>query len=151
MAKNYFTPIMILFTMAFSAVVCMDRLCHMHAEYMKQVSRLEQDERMLLICRNDTHKSVLSSYTSVCLELESNARIGPFMLALNTVTGGEHFKGAANELLHSLRALGWPFLMLTGLVFIVCPSVVINGMRSRATQPPMLPWKPGKGYHEHEA
>ena len=151
MARSYFTPIMILFTMAFAAVICMDRLCHMHAEYMKQVAKLEQDARMLLICRNDTHKSVLSSYTPVCLELESNARIGPFMLALNTVTGGEHFKGAATELLHSLRALGWPLLMLTGLVFIVCPSLVINGMRSRGAGVAALPWRPHKGFHEHEA
>lgn len=150
MAKSYFTPIMILFTMAFAAVVCMDRLCHMHSEYMKQVSKLEQDMRMLLICRNDTHKDVLSSYTSVCLELESNARIGAFMLALNTVTGGEHFKGAANEVLHSLRALGWPFLMLAAAAFIVCPSLVINGMRSRGGAGP-LPWRAPKGFHEHEA
>jgi hypothetical protein len=150
MAKSYFTPIMILFTMAFAAVIFMDRLCHMHAEYMKQVSKMEQDLRMLLICRNETHKDVLSSYTSVCLELESNARIGPFMLALNTVTGGEHFKGAANEMLHSLRALGWPFLMLSAAAFLVCPSLVINGMRSRAGQPP-LPWRAPKGFHEHEA
>ena len=82
MARSFFTPIMVLFTIAFTAVVCMDRLCHMHAEYMKQVSKLEQDLKMLVICRNETHKSVLSTYTPVCLELESNARIGAFMLAL---------------------------------------------------------------------
>jgi hypothetical protein len=150
MARSYFTPIMILFTMAFAAVVCMDRICHMHAEYMKQVSKLEQDTRMLLICRNETHKSVLSSYTSVCLELESNARIGPFMLALNTVTGGDHFKGAANEVLHSVRALGWPFLVLAAATFLVCPSLVINGMRSRAGQAPVQ-WRAPKTVHEHEA
>lgn len=114
---------------------------------MKQVSKLEQDERMLLICRNETHKNVLSSYTTVCLELESNARIGPFMLALNKVTGGEHFKGAATEVLHSLRALGWPFLLLTGAAFLVCPSLVISGLRSRAAP---APWRKGL-QHEHEA
>ena len=150
MARSYFTHIMILFTMAFAAVICMDRLCHMHSEYMKQVSKLEQDTRMLLICRNETHKSVLSSYTSVCLELESNARIGPFMLALNTVTGGDHFKGAANEVLHSLRALSWPFLVLAAAAFLVCPSLVINGMRSRAGQAPVH-WRAPKAFHEHEA
>jgi hypothetical protein len=150
MGRSYFTPIMVLFTMAFSAVVFMDRICHMHAEYMKQVSKMEQDARMLVICRNATHKDVLSSYTSVCLELESNARIGPFMLALNTVTGGEHFQGAANEVMHSLRALGWPFLVLAAAVFLVCPSLVINGMRSRGLDGP-LPWRAPKGMHEHQA
>lgn len=149
MARSFFTPIMVLFTIAFTAVVCMDRLCHMHAEYMKQVSRLEQDARMLSICRNETHKSVLSTYTPVCLELESNYRIGAFMLALNVVTGGEHFGGAATEVMHSLRALGWPLLLVTGLVFCVCPSLVISSMRSRGALPAQ--WKRPAGAHLHDA
>ena len=121
----------------------------MKAACVKQVSKLEQDTQMLAICRNETHKSVLSTYTPVCLELESNARIGAFMLALNTVTGGEHFKGAANELLHSLRALSWPLLVSTALVFLVCPSIVINSLRSRAVIPPQ--WKGHRSLHEHSA
>ena len=149
MARSFFTPVLVLLTIAFAAVVSMDRLCHMHSEYMKQVSKLEQDGKMLMICRNETHKSVLSTYTTVCLELESNARIGAFMLALNTVTGGEHFKGAANELLHSLRALSWPLLLSTALVFIACPSLIINGMRSRAAIPPQ--WKGQRCEHQHSA
>ena len=149
MARSYFTPILALFTVAFAAVVCMDRILHMHAEYMKQVSKLEQDARMLVICRNESHKSVLSSYTTVCLELESNARIGPFMLALNTVTGGEHFRGAGNELLHSLRALSSPLLLTAGVACCVCPSVIISGMRTRAAG--AAQWRPHKGFHEHEA
>jgi hypothetical protein len=149
MARSFFTPIMVLFTIAFTAVVCMDRLCHMHAEYMKQVSKLEQDLKMLVICRNETHKSVLSTYTPVCLELESNARIGAFMLALNTVTGGDHFKGAATELMHSLRALSWPLLLITGVAFCVCPSLIISGMRSRAVLPPQ--WKGQRAIHLHDA
>lgn len=149
MSRSFFTPIMVLFTIAFTAVVCMDRLCHMHAEYMKQVSRLEQDAKMLSICRNETHKSVLSIYTPVCLELESDFRIGPFMLALNTVTGGEHFGGAATELMHSLRALGWPLLLITGVAFCVCPSLIISGMRTRAAVPST--WKGARGGHPHDA
>lgn len=113
-----------------------------------QVSKLEQDAKMLAICRNETHKSVLSSYTDVCLQLESNSRIGPFMLALNTVTGGDHFKGAANELLHSLRALSWPLLMASAAVFCLCPSLVISSMRTRAVLPNH--WKQPRGFHEHQ-
>lgn len=103
---------------------------------------------MLAICRNETQKSVLSGYTDVCLQLESDFRIGPFLLALNTVTGGEHFKGAANEVLHSLRALSWPLLVAAAVVFCLCPSLVISSMRTRAALP--VQWKPQRGYHEHQ-
>ena len=69
---------------------------------MRFESKLEQDKRLLDICRNATHKDVLSSYTTACLDAESNARIGAFMLALNSVTGASHFEAS---LLHAYRML----------------------------------------------
>ena len=113
----------------------MDRICHFHSEYMKSVSQLELDQRMLATCRNKSQRNQLSIYISVCLELESNARIGPFMLALNAVTGAAHLSGAASELLHSARALSWPLVLALGVLFIVCPSLIISGMRRRPTAP----------------
>ena len=134
-SRHFFPPIMALLTVAFVAVVFMDRICNFHSEYMKSVSQLEMDQRMLAICRNETQRNVLSVYTGVCLELESNARIGAFMLALNAVTGAAHFRGAASELWHSARALSWPIALGVGLLFIVCPSVIISGVRRRAPTP----------------
>ena len=131
MARSFFAPIMIILSAAFICVVFMDRIIHFHAEYMKFSSQLEMAERMIDICRNASHKDILSAYTSVCLDLESNARIGAFMLALNAVTGAGHFRGAASELLHSARALGWPVAAILLLAAFVCPTPCLQYWRHR--------------------
>ena len=131
MARSFFAPIMIILSAAFICVVFMDRIIHFHAEYMKFSSQLEMAERMIDICRNASHKDILSVYTSVCLDLESNARIGAFMLALNAVTGAGHFRGAASELLHCARALGWPVAALLLLAAFLCPTPCFQYWRHR--------------------
>ena len=134
-SRSFFPPIMGVLTVGFFGIVFMDRICNFHSEYMKSVSQLEMDQRMLAICRNESARNVLSIYTSVCLELESNARIGPFMLALNAVTGAAHLRGAASELLHSARTLSWPLALALGVLFILCPSLIISIMRRRPPAP----------------
>ena len=136
MARSFFAPILVILSAAFVCVVFMDRIIHFHAEYMKFSSQLEMAERMIDICRNESHKDILSAYTSVCLDLESNARIGAFMLALNTVTGAAHFRGAASELWHSARALGWPVAVLLLVAAFLCPGACIQYWRRR---PPPRP------------
>ena len=131
MARSFFAPILVILSAAFVCVVFMDRIIHFHAEYMKFSSQLEMAERMIDICRNESHKDILSAYTSVCLDLESNARIGAFMLALNAVTGAGHFRGAASELLHSARALGWPVAAILLLAAFVCPTPCLQYWRHR--------------------
>lgn len=131
MSRSFFAPIAIVLSMAFFAVISLDRFCQLHQEYMRFTGKLEQDRRLIDICRNTTNKDILSIYTNACLEAESNARIGAFMLALNSVTGATHFEGAVTEVMLSVRALGWPFMASAVAACMICPSLVFRTLRSR--------------------
>ena len=131
MPRSFFAPILVVLSMAFFAVISLDRFCQLHQEYMRFTGKLERDRRLIEICRNTTNKDILSIYTNPCMEAESNAMIGAFMLALNSVTGATHFEGAATEVMLSLRALGWPFMALTVLAGMICPGLVFRTLRSR--------------------
>ena len=145
MTRSFLAPILVVMSMSFFAVISLDRFCQLHQEYMRFSAKLEQDRRLISICRNTTNKDILSIYTNACLEAESNARIGAFMLALNSVTGATHFEGAATEVMLSLRALGWPFMALVVAAFMICPSLVFRTLRSKE---PYGEWRRKNDKHE---
>ena len=60
------------------------------------------------------------------------------------------WQGAASEILHSIRALGWPFLACAALIFLLCPTLVVSSLRSRPTVDLcMIPQRQYAKIHDH--
>ena len=66
----------------------------------------------------------------------------PYFLMILTILTAQ---GAASEILHSVRALGWPFLVCAALIFLLCPTLVVSSLRYRPQQQMDLCMLPDRG------
>jgi hypothetical protein len=79
-------------------VLC-DVFVETHNKYIYYSTKLEHDWGMIKLCKNETIGSTISNYVDLCLNLESNARIGPFWLAVTSVTWGRHLESLGSGLM----------------------------------------------------
>ena len=78
-----------LFTVIISLVgagVGLDWLGYLHNAYKKAMLRLEDERWLLENCRDPLFFSKMRAHTTVCSEVEANARVGAFWVALREAT-----------------------------------------------------------------
>jgi hypothetical protein len=71
-----------------AALAGVDGVSAFHTFYRKACLRLEDERWLLNQCRDPVFFSKMRAYTNVCSEVETNARVGAFWLALRESSEG---------------------------------------------------------------
>ena len=99
-----FTTLLTVVTMGFGGMLCLDCLCEFYTEYTRAASLVESESPLFVNCQNSTFFHMLGQHTDLCVKVQSNHRIGPFMMALQKVAARANAQDLALALLHLVEA-----------------------------------------------
>ena len=84
--KDIVSAIVSLLVSVVSAAASLDCLGALYTAYKRAGMRLDDEKWLLENCKDPTFFSKMRAHTTVCSEVETNARIGAFWTALREVT-----------------------------------------------------------------
>jgi hypothetical protein len=117
-----FAQIIYAISSVLGASLCADCLSTLYSSWQKAKMRLEDEKWLRDNCKDPVFFTNLKSYTTVCSEVEANARVGAFWVALHEVTDGMRISW------HPWMA-GWAACACVGAMFacwIFSPGVHIR-------------------------
>jgi hypothetical protein len=88
-----------------------DSLSTLYASWQRALMKLEDEKWLRENCKDPIFYTNLKSYTTVCSQVEANARVGAFWVALHEVT--EDFRNSWNPWM-----AGWAVCALLIVVFM---------------------------------
>ena len=150
MLREFMLPLASLLCCAFASIACLDRLCLFHQTYQTMAAKLESERWLLQQCSDPHFFSRMHQHSDLCFQVlafmlfqlspafflkfqsqvENNARVGAFMLALRQLTQS-FLPAEALAGLSSSRLLSWPGLACFGGLLLVGPSWLVRASRAR--------------------
>ena len=123
-------------TLSCAMVVCiasLDQLCQFHQIYQATASRLDSERWLLGQCEDPHFFSKMHMHTDICFQVENNARVGAFMLALREVThtllASDILARVAGGWVHRLL-FSWPAAIALLAVLLLGPTWSVSRYRS---------------------
>jgi len=84
--REFLLPLVTLVGCAAGGIVGLDRLCLFHQTYQAMASKLQNERWLLEQCADPHFFSRMHQHSDLCFQVENNARVGAFMLALRHLT-----------------------------------------------------------------
>jgi hypothetical protein len=117
-------------------LVC-DRVFALHSIYTAQIARIKEEEWLRVKCQEPEFFRNLRSHTTLCTEVESNARRSALLFAVNEVMQGTYLCGRTSCTEQGTQALVW-FMQLSMPMMIcvtlfgalVCPVLAVQILRA---------------------
>ena len=156
MLREFMYPLVTLCVMAIAGIAGLDKLCLFHQTYQAMALRLESERWLLEQCSDPHFFSRMHTHSDLCFQVESNARVGAFMLALRELTQSilpqQFFLGQLLTSFHN-HLLSWPVLGVLGALLLLAPSWLASVVSSARIIPthhshPLLPPSCGKHWPE---
>lgn len=145
MLHEFLVPLVTLACCAVGGIAGLDRLCLFHQTYQSMVSKLESERWLLDQCSDPHFFSKMHQHSDLCfqarnssinfplsvkrdltldvlLQVENNARVGAFMLALRHLTQSFLPPDALAGLSQIVSRLSWPVLAAIGVCLLLGPS-----------------------------
>jgi hypothetical protein len=124
MLREFMFPLVALCCCAIGGIAGLDRLCLFHQTYQAMTSKLESERWLLDQCSDPHFFSKMHQHSDLCFQVENNARVGAFMLALRQFTQSFLPQELLNSLAGSSRHLlsSWPVLCAGGACLLLAPS-----------------------------
>jgi hypothetical protein len=125
MLREFMLPLFTLCACVIASIAGLDRLCLFHQTYQTMAAKLESERWLLTQCSDPHFFSKMHQHSDLCFQVENNARVGAFMLALRQLTQQSLlFPDALAGLAASFssRFASWPFLCLVASLFLFAPS-----------------------------
>ena len=128
-------------------MACIHYVCEFYSEYSRTAALVESERPLFLNCKNASFFHMLGQHTDLCVRVEGNHRIGPFMLALRKVAERANLAGVALSVLEAMEASGWRvFLFCAGpLVLIGALACLLVGPSSFLRQQAPVHWDQPSG------
>ena len=148
MIREFMVPLATLCACAVASIAGLDRLCLFHQTYQSMVAKLESERWLLQQCSDPHFFSKMHQHSDICFQVpspclacvlrlltlhaqvENNARVGAFMLALRHLTQSFLPADAVGQFMASSRLISWPVLAGAGAFLLLAPSWIVRGGRS---------------------
>ena len=124
-------PLTTLCFCAVASIACLDRLCLFHQTYQAVAAKLESERWLVQQCSDPHFFSKMHQHSDLCFQVENNARVGAFMLALRQLTQSFLPTEVTAGLLSSSRLLSWPAFAALCLLLLLGPSWLVSSTRTR--------------------
>jgi len=143
MIREFMLPLITVFGMVIVGIGGIDRLCLFHQTYQAMAAKLETEHWLLTQCSDPHFFSKMHTHSDLCFQVENNARVGAFMLALREVTQSFlAYDFVRNVLLASREGLfSWPVLGCVGIGLLIAPSWFVCTSRQLLMPQPDRRWK----------
>jgi hypothetical protein len=122
MLYEFIVPVVTLLSCTVGAIAGLDRLCLFHQTYQSAVARLESERWLLDQCSDPHFFSKMHQHSDLCFQVENNARVGAFMLALRQLTQSFLLPDALSALATAVTRCSWPILAFAGACLLFAPS-----------------------------
>jgi hypothetical protein len=114
-----------------------DRVFALHSIYTAQIARIKEEEWLRVKCQEPEFFRNLRSHTTLCTEVESNARRSALLFAVNEVMQGTYLCGRTSCTEQGTHVLLW-FMQLSMPMMIcvtlfgalVCPVLAVQILRA---------------------
>lgn len=141
MVKEFMVPLLTVCGMVIVGVASLDKLCLFHQTYQGMVSKLESEHWLLTQCSDPHFFSKMHTHSDLCFQVENNARVGAFMLALREVTQSLLMNDFIRNLMLSREGLfSWPVLGCIAAALLIAPSWFVCTSRQFLLPPPNRRW-----------
>ena len=130
MLSEFVIPLTTLCFCAVISVAGLDRLCLFHQTYLATAAKLESERWLLEQCSDPHFFSKMHQHSDLCFQVENNARVGTFMLALRQLTQSFLLPDVLTGLTSS-RLASWPVLCCVCALLLVGPSWLVKSRRGR--------------------
>lgn len=131
MIREFMIPLVTLCCIMIAGVASLDKLCQFHQTYQVMAAKLESERWLLEQCSDPHFFSKMHTHSDLCFQVENNARVGAFMLALRDLTQAFLTQKLAGALLNAPQSLlSWPALAGAGAVLLLAPSWLVSSSRS---------------------
>ena len=125
MLHEFMVPLVTLACCAVAGIAGIDRLCLFHQTYQTMVSKLENERWLLDQCSDPHFFSKMHQHSDLCFQVENNARVGAFMLALRHLTQSVLIPDVIAGFAALLSRLSWPVLAGIGACLLIAPSWLV--------------------------
>lgn len=132
MLREFMIPLVTLCGIVIAGVASLDKLCQFHAMYQAMSGKLDGERWLLEQCSDPHFFSKMHLHSDLCFQVENNARVGAFMLALRELTQSFLLQQLVTTLAStSHQALfSWPVLACVGTILLFGPSWLVSGSRA---------------------
>jgi hypothetical protein len=125
MLREFMIPLVTVCGMVVIGIGSLDKLCLFHQTYQAMASKLETEHWLLTQC------------SDLCFQVENNARVGAFMLALREVTQSFLMNDFVKNIMVSREGLfSWPVLGCIAAALLIAPSWFVCTSRQFLLPPP---------------
>jgi hypothetical protein len=125
MLREFMVPLVTLCCCAVAGIAGLDRLCLFHQTYQSIVAKLESERWLLSQCSDPHFFSKMHQHSDICFQVENNARVGAFMLALRQLT--QSFLPPDLLLALTSTRFSWPIACSVGALLFFAPSWFARG------------------------
>jgi hypothetical protein len=148
MMHELMAPVVSIVGVVALSVFAIDKLCLFHAAFWNFRAKLESEAWLLESCKDPVFFSNLGQHSKLCFAVESNHRIGAFMLALDQVAHSLRVEDAIARLLGGTQAIGWPLVAALALCVLAFPSLLSGAFHQRPRVKTLALDAPFTHYHE---
>jgi len=129
MIREFMIPLVTLCCIVVAGVASLDKLCQFHQTYQAMSAKLESERWLLDQCSDPHFFSKMHTHSDLCFQVENNARVGAFMLALRDLTQTFLLQKLAGTFLPQ-SLVSWPALAGAGAILLLAPSWLVSSSRS---------------------
>lgn len=122
MLNEFMVPLTTLLCCTVGAIAGLDRLCLFHQTYESMVAKLESERWLLDQCSDPHFFSKMHQHSDLCFQVENNARVGAFMLALRQLTQSFLPPDALSTLGSVVSRCSWPVGAFVAACLLLAPS-----------------------------
>lgn len=142
MMKDLVIPVLTMLVAVCASVALIDAVCVFHETYFKYSEKIESERWLLTQCKDPEFFANLRQHSELCFHVESNHRVGAFMLALKEAISSlnlePYLARAIEDAARAVRTVGWPVLAATAAVCVLCPSLVVACLYPAQPAPPFV-------------
>lgn len=124
-------PLVTLCGIVVAGIAGLDKLCQFHELYQSMSAKLESEHWLLEQCSDPHFFSKMHQHSDLCFQVETNARVGAFMLALRELTQSFMLQRLFSSVVSMHQALiSWPALAGLCIALLFAPSWLVSSSRS---------------------
>lgn len=131
MIREFMVPLVTLCLCVAASIACLDRLCVFHQTYMAISAKLESERWLVKQCLDPQFFSNMHQHSDLCFQVETNARVGAFMLSLRQLTQSCLPAELLLSTLSVSRLASWPVLCCLAALCLLAPSWLASGRAPR--------------------
>ncbi len=107
-----------------------DKLCLGYKHFQLRGAQIEKEAWLLAQCLKPDFYNNMRMHTTLCEEVEATARVGAMWHAVNEVATSLPMPNPVDL----LNRASWATVACVALVLLLCPSLVISQLHSRASR-----------------